>query len=882
MFNPAVFENSRPDGIGVLEIIPDSARDRDGPRLFVPLRRTELRGEIVGPLAALSLTQVFAYTPAQCPDVLEAVYRFPLPGDAAVTGVRVRFGDVEIHAELRERERAEADYAEAVRAGRQAVLTTRESPDMFSLHVAGIHPDDPVSVETTYVQLARQESAGWTLRVPLTTAPRYVRPDEEHSRHAAGQPLFLLRDPGHRFALALTVQGAAAVASPTHALAVTDADGAVAVRLRDDEVVPDRDCVLTWQPRQAADQPALQVWLHDDAATDQVYFLALAAPPAAVESDATVPREVVLLVDHSGSMEGPKWVAADWAVRRFLRDLGPRDAFALGVFHNTTTWFAPAPRPAEPLAVDSAIRFLETARDSGGTELRTALEQALRLDRLAAHPARHVLLVTDAEVTDEGRILALAERESQRRDRRRISVLCVDAAPNSFLAHELAERSGGAARFLTSAPEEDDVTTALDEVLSDWAQPVLAGLRLEVSRPAAEAAGRQVLRDGEPGWSAIDLGDLPTGRAVWVAGRVPRGAAGDLAFRLATAEQSPVAACWLDLTRESAERPALKALFGARRVLGLEFLIATGHTGRTLDEQLRRLGYDPRAELGSGEPRPPDATERPSATPPSPLQRLLAREALAYGLASAETAFVAVRDEAGQRIAGRVPVANALPASWSAGFLAAAPPLMPARPAMGPALAAPAPLVYLADVDPLAAPAYLGAQSAPTPPPPSGVQSPQSSTPAPGLLRRISLGAAGPPSGPSLAGPSSGPGRDDRASVPLVFEGVPTLVGGEAMLFDSTRAEDAAALGGRTLLQRLVLEFPAGAPASLPPGLRLLVFVDDLAAPRARVPLADLVRQNGERPLNLVRQPDQIVRVVLADPAGAWAAGAPRLVLRLG
>src|SRR5687768_9811234 len=102
MFNPTAYENSRPDGFPVLEILPP-----DGPpgraRLFVPLKRTELRGEVTGPLAALRLVQTFGYSREKSDRTLEAVYRFPLPGDAAVTHVRVRFGEVRIEASLKER-----------------------------------------------------------------------------------------------------------------------------------------------------------------------------------------------------------------------------------------------------------------------------------------------------------------------------------------------------------------------------------------------------------------------------------------------------------------------------------------------------------------------------------------------------------------------------------------------------------------------------------------------------------------------------------------------------------------------------------------------------------------------------------------------------------
>ncbi|VTR97803.1 Marine sediment metagenome DNA, contig: S12H4_S02238 (Fragment) OS=marine sediment metagenome GN=S12H4_28907 PE=4 SV=1 [Gemmata massiliana] len=114
---------------------------------------------------------------------------------------------------------------------------------------------------------------------------------------------------------------------------------------------------------------------------------------------------------------------------------------------------------------------------------------------------------------DAGRVLRLADLESEKPNRRRVSVLCIDAAPNATLASELAERGGGVARFLTSNPDEDAVTTALDEVLADWSAPVLTGLTLEVNRVRAEATGRTVALVVPGPASAVDIGDLPAGPA---------------------------------------------------------------------------------------------------------------------------------------------------------------------------------------------------------------------------------------------------------------------------------------------------------------------------------------------------------------------------------
>ena len=849
MLNPRTYENTRPDGIGVLEVTPGPREAREKPRQFVPLKRTELRGEIVGPLAQLAVTQTFAYSRSECPLTLEAVYRFPLPGDAAVTGVRVRFGEVEIEATLKEREQAEKEYAEAKRQSRQAALVTRESPDVFSLAVAGIQPDQEVTVVTEYVQLARAEGPGWSLRLPLTTSPRYVRGDEAGSRQARGQPLALLRDPGHRFALDLSLRGVEAATSPTHVLATTAEAAGLRLRLEGGEVLPDRDFVLAWRPRQIETRPGLQLFSQTLDGRD--YFLALVAPPA-VAPVTRVPREVILLVDHSGSMEGPKWEAADWAVQRFLAALGEVDAFNLGLFHDTTRWFARRPARAEAAALEKAVDFLKQHTDSGGTELGVALEQTLTMGRTSGDYTRHVLIITDAEVSDAGRILRLAEAERKRQDRRRISVLCIDSAPNAALATQLAETGGGVARFLTSSAEEGDITTALDEVLADWAQPALAGLSLALNRPRALGVGRTASPGRHGAGSEIDLGDLPQGRALWLAG-FAEGGDGPLAARLLAADGREVAA--VGEAQPVAGR-ALAALVGAWRVRGLENLANAGYAAEELAPELRRLGYDP-AALNQAAGGALYAENRRADTLAA-LRQLLLDEALTYGIACAETAFVATRKERGQPVAGTVAVANALPQGWSEQFLTGAmPPMMMA--ANAPRMAAFRLAAPEAGID-------FECDDSCDPPVADAV------TPA-SLLKRLSRRSAKMrASAPQLRQPSP---------PPALFGGSPAFANGEAVLFDSDR--DGGRLAGLARFARLLVRFPGGVPdaAQVDGGLVLLLFVGDLAAPRAVVRLADLIRLGGVQPLNVARAAGERVVLTLRDPNGVWAKGAPLLAVAL-
>lgn len=883
MFNPSAYWNSRPDGFPVLEVNDDNHKSRQ----FVPLKRTELGGTVTGPLAALSVTQTFGYSQEQCGRVLEAIYRFPLPGDAAVSGVTVRFGDVEIIAELKERQQAEAEYEEAKREGRQAALTTRESPDVFTLRVAGIQPDEDVIVTTRYVQLAREESGGyWSLRVPLTTAPRYTRSDESNSTFAQGQPLALMRDPGHRFTMNVRLDSATDIGSDTHTLTTHDEEGGIRAQLTEGEVLPDRDLVLRWRAAAEANRPSLKVFAHADGTESPLYFLAQVTPPKTGKPEEPIAREVILLVDHSGSMEGAKWEAADWAVIRFLSSLNERDTFALGLFHNSTYWFEKQPAAATAQRVDEAIRFLQAHKDSGGTELGVALEQAVHLSTSNRSSAcsRHILIVTDAEVSDAGRLVRLADEASRKNpeERRRISVLCIDAAPNSFLANELAERGGGIARFLTSQPEEEDITTALDAILEEWAEPVLYGLKLQVNRPGVEASGTAVHR--EPDASEIDLGDLSGGRARWVAGRIPNPQAGSVSFSLTSGfgRRERTIAEWQEESPRYARRPEIKALFGARRVLALEFLENGDYDKKELEERLTRLGYDNSALTTSDEKRLYAENRREDAQ--KIVRSLLVREALEFGLASSQTSFIATRKEAGKPVEESVAVANALPSGWSEGFLSPGMPVMcVAAPTMAPQLTG------IANVRRQCAPSLdMLYQSAP-----SGKPSPAPASPPAkggsgivgflqGLFSKSDATDADVIQTEAVYEVAAEPVEEPSSHNRYLFEQTPTFAGDRATLFDSRQGMGPLSSAGT--LSRLTLEFPKGKPdaAALDTGLELLLFMDDLASPRARVRLSDLLRMGGTRPLNLRYNAGAVILVVLADPNQAWSAGnAPEMALVL-
>ncbi len=646
MFNPNTYANSTYSGGAYMEIMQhlDPESDRRPPHdlapKFMPLQSTKIEGAIAGPVANLTLTHLFGHSEAESGPVLEAVYRFPLPGDAAVTGVEIRFGESVIRAELAERSHAEETYDRARSTGHQAVLVTQETPDVFSMHVSGITPGETITVTTSLVQRLTPVATAFELRLPLTPAPRYVSDAAVDGRQEHGQPLALAADPGHRLHLNIRIDGADDISSPTHKLSITNSGESTSITLSDGEIVPDRDLLIRLTLPSEIDRPTLTVYRESDEQRGHDYLLALVNPPSDVKQEATTPREVILLVDRSGSMSGAKWQAADWAVRRFLSGLQSDDCFSLGLFHSDTRWFSRVSVPASRENIDAARAFLDDHTDSGGTELEVALSEALACGRVSGEYARHIVIITDAQVSNSRDNLTLARTGEGEPDRRRISMLCIDAAPNSWLVHEMTKAGGGQAQFLTSDPDEGDIATTLDEMMSFWDRPIATGMTLRINRADLWSMGRKVKEDEENPTraGAIDLGDLPSGQAIWVVCRCQSGE--DLLDITALDGEGNI----LARTGHAVESDSgIRQMFGAERLTRLEYAASPISS--------RRRRFYGQSSPASGE-----------------LRQQLVEESLAYGLICSETAFVGVREEAGKLVQRGAIVPNALPYGWNDEF----------------------------------------------------------------------------------------------------------------------------------------------------------------------------------------------------------------------
>ncbi|MCD0452306.1 VWA domain-containing protein [Actinocorallia sp. API 0066] len=489
---------------------------------ILPLDAVRIHADIAGLAAGVEVVQEFRNA-FEIP--LEATYIFPLPDRAAVTALVMEAAGRTLRAELRERGEARAAYDTAIAAGQRASIAEEDRPDVFSMRVGNIPPGERVTVRLTLSQPLPCEDGTAVFRFPLVVAPRYVpgtplggpdaglgvTPDTTDVPDASRiSPPVLLPGYPHPVTLALTARIDPAglplgpvtcthPVTPDEAGVLTVAHGA---RL-------DRDFILRlpYGPRGAPDEvgPAKRPTgpnEHSPAgAPDEVGAESLVLTPDAEGGEGTFtltllpaaeaaprPKDVVLVLDRSGSMHGWKMVAARRAAARIIDSLHSRDRFAVLAFdHEVQT-----PEGLPDGLADAtdrhrfrAVEHLAKTEARGATEM---LDPLRRATALLADPARDrvLVLVTDGQVGNEDQILAALP--APRPDGIRIHTVGVDRAVNAGFLGRLAAYGQGRCELVES---EDRLDAAMEHIHHRIAAPVRTGITLDPG-PGLELLGETV------------------------------------------------------------------------------------------------------------------------------------------------------------------------------------------------------------------------------------------------------------------------------------------------------------------------------------------------------------------------------------------------------
>lgn len=447
----------------------------------LPLEEIDVRAAITGLAVRTELTQVF-HNPF--PEPLEASYIFPLPDRSAVTALRMEAGDRVVEGVLKERAEARADYDTAVAEGKRASIAEEERPGVFTMRVGNIMPGERVVVRLTLTGLLPYEDGEAAFRFPLVVAPRYI-PGAPRTGSQTGDgvqsdtdavpdasrispPVLLPNFPNPvRLSVQVDVDpGGLPLNDIRSSLPITTVGRTV--RLDPGERA-NQDFVLRLS---LGDKESISTSLTTLRDKDGGTFALTVLPPnTTVQSK---PRDVVLVLDRSGSMAGWKMVTARRAAARIVDTLAPTDRFAVLTFDNQVETPQGLPTGLVPSTDRNRFRAVEhlaglTAR--GGTEMLAPLRQAA--DLLPESERERVLvLVTDGQVGNEDQILhTLAPRLGGIR----VHTVGVDTAVNEAFLRRLSALRGGRCELVES---EDRLDEAMQNIHHRIHTPLVTGLHL--------------------------------------------------------------------------------------------------------------------------------------------------------------------------------------------------------------------------------------------------------------------------------------------------------------------------------------------------------------------------------------------------------------------
>ncbi len=495
LFDPASEFAKRALGMLIAEL--------GGVKKEMPLAAVDIQAKVADRISDVKVSQKFRNT---FTDHLEAVYIFPLAHSAVVTSFEMRVGSRVVKGEVKERKQARQDYQAAIQQGKRSALMEQERDDVFTMQVGNIAPGEEVSVVITYSErLPFFEDGSCEIRLPLVVAPRYIS-GNALNRDSVGMgtvndtdqvpdasritPPRLVDGAKDNVQLSISVEllqsadgsfNVKDLSSSQHVVGTSLEDGSIKVELSKEDELMNRDFILKWVAAEKNLKPNLVTY--SDKNGNTYCMLTVMSPKQ--EKFLGVPRDVIFIVDRSGSMGGPKMASAAKSCSILLDTLGPQDRFAICAFDDINEWMQPHAEwtssvsgkfvGADESGIESGKAYLRTVTARGGTELEPALAEALGEFRNGkrADASGIIVILTDGQVGNESFVY---KRLQEDLGDARVFTVGIDTAVNGGILTRMATLGGGTSALVTPGAK---LEKALGQIGREIGVPVLTALKIE-------------------------------------------------------------------------------------------------------------------------------------------------------------------------------------------------------------------------------------------------------------------------------------------------------------------------------------------------------------------------------------------------------------------
>ncbi len=464
---------------------------------------TEVDMQVTGWVNRARVKQVFVNSSEYW---MKGVYRFPLPHDAAIDTLLMRVGDRKMVGVIKPKEQAKALFKQAQKQGKTATITLQERPNIFTNGFTNLAPGQKLEIELVYQQKLNQHNGKFGLRFPTAITPRYAAkvsqnplPDNQPSQLSNNsgsqleqQSALIANGNIHINILLDGLADVNSIASPYHDISIEpDTKGRFAISLTDVNQA-NRDFALRWQTADSI-QPSAVVYaqsgrthrphsIADKSIDDKQYGLVMVSP-AKLEQQQLINRELILVVDTSGSMHGASIEQAKAALITALATLRAKDRFNIIAFDSTTRSFAPYAVNVTAKTLGKAQQFIRHLHADGGTEMVPALNQALHIGaETDSHLLRQVIFITDGAVNNEQ---ALFNQITAQLGNSRLFTVGIGAAPNGYFMERAARVGRGSYTYIGDIGEvEQSMRTLLNQIamprLTDIQVRSKSGLPMDV------------------------------------------------------------------------------------------------------------------------------------------------------------------------------------------------------------------------------------------------------------------------------------------------------------------------------------------------------------------------------------------------------------------